>query len=155
MIKDVFSGMKYKLIYCNDMDDWLKTHAAFILPICFACYYADGNLKKIKKDEAFLNKVIDATIEVYDTLKATNHRILPEGDYEYVTKRKKYMKFLKICFATFLGKIMVSDHAMNAVDEMTALNNDLIKLIDTSSLETPVYRELAMYINNQSRDVRY
>ena len=155
MIKDVFSEMKYKLIYCNDMDNWLKSHAAFILPICFACYYTDGNLKKIKKDEVFLNKVIDATIEVYDTLKATNHRILPKGDYEYVTERKKYMKFLKLSFATFLGKIMASDHAMNAVDEMTALNNDFIKLIDASGFKTPVYRELATYINNQSRDVRY
>lgn len=144
MIKEVFSGMKYKLIYCNDMDDWLKSHAAFILPICFACYYANGNLKKIKKDEVFLNKVIDATIEVYDTLKATGHRILPKGDYEYVIQRRKYMKFLKISFATFLGKIMASDHAMNAVDEMTALNNDFIKLIDASGLETPVYNSVTL-----------
>ena len=33
--------------------------------------------------------------------------------------------FFKLMCATALGKICASDHAMNAVDEMSALNRDM------------------------------
>lgn len=153
LLKEVFAGMKYKLTYCNYMGDWLLTHAAFILPICYACYYADGNLKKIKKDEIFLNKIIDATIEVYDALKAIGCQILPDGDYEYVTERKKFMKFLKLTSATFLGKIMASDHAMNAVDEMTELSNIFVGKIKESNTSISTYMELFRYLEKYSKVV--
>ena len=35
-------------------------HAAFVLPAVFACYKTDGNLKK---DNAYLHRLIDANIE--------------------------------------------------------------------------------------------
>lgn len=146
LIEEAFDGLKYKLVYCNEMDDWLKTHAAFILPICMACYYADGNLKTIRKDDNFLYKVIDATIELYDSLKANGNHILPEGDYDYVTNKKKFMKFLKLCCGTFLGKIMASDHAMSAVDEMSALTDDFKQIIQSTDVTTPNFAELTKYM---------
>ena len=36
----------------------------FMLPAVFACYKTDGNLKKLKKDNAYLHRLIDANIEL-------------------------------------------------------------------------------------------
>lgn len=145
LINEVFAGMKYRVTFCDNMGDWLISHAAFILPVCFACYYTGGNLKKIKKDQAFINKVIDAMIEAYDAIRASGHEVLPEGSYEYVADRKKVTKFLKLCFGTFLGKIMASDHAMNAREEMRELNQNLLNQLDTSKSPMPNYLELSSY----------
>lgn len=44
--------------------------------------------------------------------------------------------------AAALGKICASDHAMNAVDEMSALNCDLKKFYDENGAKYPVWQEL-------------
>ena len=43
---------------------------------------------------------------------------------------------------TNLGKICASDHAINAVDEMTALNRDSKQLFDKNNANYPVWLEL-------------
>ena len=48
----------------------------------------------------------------------------------------------KIMRATILGKICASDHAINAVDEMSALNRDLKQLFDENGASYPVWQEL-------------
>ena len=44
--------------------------------------------------------------------------------------------------ATSLGKLCASDHAMNAIDEMSALNRDLKKFFDANGAAYPVWKEL-------------
>ena len=44
--------------------------------------------------------------------------------------------------ATNLGKICASDHAMNAVDEMSDLNRDLKQLFDKNNANYSVWLEL-------------
>ena len=44
--------------------------------------------------------------------------------------------------ATSLGKICASDHAMNAVGEMSSLNRDLKLLFDKTDAKYPVWEEL-------------
>ena len=44
--------------------------------------------------------------------------------------------------ATSLGKICVTDHAMNAVGEMSALNRDLKQFFEANGAKYPVWQEL-------------
>ena len=44
--------------------------------------------------------------------------------------------------ATGLGKICASDHAMNAIDEMSTLNRDLKKLFEETGAAYSVWQEL-------------
>ena len=44
--------------------------------------------------------------------------------------------------STPLGKICASDHAMNAVEEMIALNRDLKAFFRKAGTETPIWNEL-------------
>ncbi len=46
--------------------------------------------------------------------------------------------FFKLMCATSLGKLCASDHAMNAVDEMSVLNRDMKAFLDANSADYPV-----------------
>ncbi len=125
-IRNVFFGTNYKVVYETNMTDWLLCHAASVIPIAFACYYAKGDIKKLRRDKAYINRIMDATIAAYTVLEDNGHEILPDSDKDFRNPKfkKKYLPFYKFIFATKLGKLCTSDHAMNAVDEMSALNRD-------------------------------
>lgn len=144
LIQEIFAGMKYKVTYEPNMGDYLLCHAAFVLPAVFACYKTDGSLKKLKGDNAYLNRLIDANIEGYRAIRNAGHEILPEADkkFEGAAYRKTCFRFFKLMCATVLGKICASDHAMNAVDEMRALNRDMKAFFDAAGAQYPVWQAL-------------
>jgi hypothetical protein len=53
LIREIFEGTKVKTSYQPNMEDYLLCHAAFVTPVAFACYYTDGDLKRIKNDKAY------------------------------------------------------------------------------------------------------
>jgi 2-dehydropantoate 2-reductase len=126
------------------MEDYLLCHAAFVLPIAFACYHADGDLKKIRRDRAYLNRIIDANIEGYQAIENAGREILPAADKDYHSKeyRKLCFRVYRIMCATAIGKVCASDHAMNAVEEMRAMNESLKGFFDAHGASYPAYREL-------------
>ena len=144
LIGRVFEGTKYKVVYQPNMGDYLLCHAAFVIPAAFACYKTDGNLKKLKGNTAYLSRMVDANIEGYRAIRNAGHEILPkeDADFEGTAYRKTCLRFFKLMCATSLGKICASDHAMNAVGEMSALNRDLKAFFDEQGAPYPVWREL-------------
>ena len=144
LIGQIFEGTGYKVVYEPRMEDYLLCHAAFVLPASFACYKTDGDLKKLKGNTAYLNQLIDANIEGYRAIRNAGHHILPKADEEFegAAYRKTCLRFFKLMCATSLGKLCASDHAMNAVDEMGALNRDLKHFFDENGADYPVWREL-------------
>ena len=135
LIGQIFDGTKYKVVYEPNMGDYLLCHAAFVMPAAFACYKTDGDLKKLKGNTAYLG---------YRAIKNAGHEILPKDDtdFEGAAYRKTCLRFFKLMCATSLGKICASDHAMNATDEMSALNRDLKAFFDENGAKYPVWREL-------------
>ena len=144
LIGQILDGTKFKVVYEPNMEDYLLCHAAFVMPAAFACYKTDGDLKKLKGNTAYLSRLIDANIEGYRAIQNAGHVILPKDDqnFEGAAYRKTCLRFFKLMCATSLGKICASDHAMNAVDEMSALNRDLKAFFDAHGAAYPVWREL-------------
>ena len=144
LIGRIFEGTKYKVVYEPNMGDYLLCHAAFVLPAAFACYKTDGDLKKLKGNTAYLSRMIDANIEGYRAIRNAGHTILPkeDTDFESAAYRKTCLRFFKLMCATSLGKICASDHAMNAVDEMSALNRDLKRFFEEHGASYPVWQAL-------------
>lgn len=48
------------------MNDYLKTHACAVLPLVFASYKVNENLKLLKNDKEYSLKIMDVIIEGYD-----------------------------------------------------------------------------------------
>ena len=146
LIGEIFGGTKYKVVYEPNMEDYLLCHAAFVMPAAFACYKTDGDLKKLKGNTAYLERLIDANTEGYRAIRNAGHAILPKADADFESKeyRKTCLRFFKLMCATSLGKLCASDHAMNAIDEMSALNRDLKKFFDENGAAYPVWQELEL-----------
>ena len=144
LIGQILEGTKYRVVYEPNMEDYLLCHAAFVIPAAFACYRTDGDLKKLKGNTAYLSRLIDANIEGYRAIRNAGHVILPKDDqdFEGAAYRKTCLRFFKLMCATSLGKICASDHAMNAVDEMGALDRDLKAFFDEHGADYPVWCEL-------------
>ena len=108
LIGQIFDGAKYKVTYEPNMEDYLLCHAAFVLPVAFACYKVDGDLKKLKGNTAYLNRLIDANIEGYRAIKNAGHEILPKDDAEFegAAYRKTCLRFFKLMCATSLREDM-------------------------------------------------
>ena len=144
LIEQFFSDTKYRVVYEPNMEDYLLCHAAFVMPAAFACYKTDGDLKKLKGDTAYLERLIDANIEGYRAIRNAGHAILPKADVDFESEkyRRTCLCFFKLMCATSLGKLCASDHAMNAIDEMRALNRDIKKFFDQNGAAYPVWQAL-------------
>ena len=144
LIHSIFGGTKIKAIYQPNMEDYLLCHAAFVTPIGFACYHCDGDLKKISRDKAYLNQIIDANIEGYQAIENAGHEILPASDKDYHSEkyRKLCYRVYRIMCGTVIGKVCASDHAMNAVEEMGAVNEGLKRFFNEHGASYPTYRKL-------------
>ena len=144
LVEQIFDGTNCKVVYEPNMGDYLLCHAAFVLPAAFACYKTDGDLKKLKGDTAYLNRLIDANLEGYRAIRNAGHEILPKADkdFEGAAYRKTCLRFFKLMCATALGKLCASDHAMNAVDEMSALDRDLKRFFEENGAAYPVWQAL-------------
>ena len=144
LIREIFAGTKVKATYQPNMGDYLLCHAAFVTPVAFACYYCDGDLKRIKNNKAYLNQIIDANIEGYTAIENAGYEILPDPDKDYHSRKYRRMCYTvyKIMCATVIGKICASDHALNAIEEMSALNEGLKKFFEAHRAVCPNYRKL-------------
>ena len=144
LIDGIFAGTKIKVVREPNMEDYLLCHAAFVLPAAFACYKTDGDLKKLKGNTPYLNRVIGANIEGYRAIQNAGHDILPKADkdFESAAYRKTCLGFFKLLCATSLGKICASDHAMNAVGEMNALNHDIKQFFENTGAKYPTWQAL-------------
>ena len=144
LIGQMLADTGYKVVYEPNMEDYLLCHAAFVLPAAFACYKTDGDLKKLRGNTTYLNRLIDANIEGYRAIKNAVHEILPKADANFESEkyRKTCLRFFKLMCATSLGKLCASDHAMNATDEMSALNRDLKQFFDENGAQYPVWQSL-------------
>ena len=144
LIRAIFDGTKVKAACQPNMGDYLLCHAAFVTPVAFACYYTDGDLKRIKNDQAYLNRIIDANIEGYTAIENAGHEILPASDKDYHSEKYRRLccTVYKVMCSTVIGKICASDHALNAVEEMSALNEGLKQFFAAHRADCPAYRAL-------------
>lgn len=142
-ITSIFAGTKIKVTIDNKMNDYLKTHACAVLPLVFASYRANGNLKLLKKDKAYSLEIMDAIIEGYDVLKKAGYEILPKGEYETCVNKKKFCAWMyRFMFSNFIGKLCISDHAMSAREEFMMLESEFEKLKNETGIETEAYDKL-------------
>ena len=114
-IKSIFQKTKIKVTIENKMNDYLKTHACAVLPLVFASYKVNGNLKLLKKDKDYSLLIMDAIIEEYNVLKQLGYEILPQGEYENCVNKKSLCAFIyRFSFSNSCSKSRNSSLALIA-----------------------------------------
>ena len=143
-LQAAFEGTHYKLTYYSDMDEWLKSHIAFILPCAYACYAVDGELSRTTVEQRRM--IVDAAWECCEMLKAAgvpvNNAENTDRYREGTKQRKKTERMVYWMAQTVVGKWCISDHAMRAVSEMQYLDEAFAALRATTLVEMTAWDEL-------------
>lgn len=147
MISKIFSKTDLKIEYHKDINAMLITHVAFILPLVFACYAYNGDLKLAVKTSKFRYKIIKAIDEGFKVVENHGIMVTPDSQVNLVRyKSKKASIMLKFIGNTPFGRLGISDHAMAATSEMKALELEFSKLYEDSKEQMQNWIELRKYL---------
>ncbi len=142
ILSQIFAGTGYALTKCDDMEGWLYSHAAVILPIVCLCYRYDCDLRQAKRED--IREMLEAEKEAYALLAHKGIRIRPKGDEEYFQNPAK-MKILEyamyIMAKTVIGELAASDHCRNAPQEMYWIDQCFEELRD-ENMPMPVWERM-------------
>ena len=143
-LQAAFAGVKYKLTFYSDMDEWLKCHIAFILPVCYVCYACNGDLTRATKQQRVA--ILDAAYEGCEMLKALGIPVNDAENTDYYkpgTAGRRKMDAMVLAMAkTPLGRLCASDHAMHAVKEMQYLDEAFEALRKQAGTAMPMWEKL-------------
>lgn len=131
---------------CTNMDAWLKTHVAKILPTVCALYRAGGEPEKLASNDAALRLMVRSIGESFQVLRANGVRITP-GNH-------RVLQWLPEWLLVFLMRSMLKGettaikfgHAKQGRAEWQGLADEFRSLIERARIPTPsidaVYGEL-------------
>ena len=143
-LQAAFEGTHYKLTYYSDMDEWLKCHIAFILPVCYVCYACNGDLTRATKQQRAA--ILDAAYEGCEMLKALGIPVNDAENTDYykpgTAGRRKVDAMVLAMAKTPLGRLCASDHAMHAVKEMQYLDEAFEALRKQAGTAMPMWEKL-------------
>ena len=145
MLSLTLNGTQVHVTPEDQMDGWLKWHAACILPMAYLAYAQGCDLTRSTKDDRKL--YLDACAELGRIFHEQAIPIRPKGDEDYFTggpKRAFMAAFYGMVFKTFLGRLCVTDHCRHAVGEMRFMADSLERALclATQSDAAPSYCRL-------------
>ena len=143
-LQAAFEGTHYKLTYYSDMDEWLKCHIAFILPVCYVCYACNGDLHRATKQQrgAILDAAYEACLMLKDAGIPVNDANNTDNFQPGTSARRKMEAMVFTMTKTPLGRLCVSDHAMHAVSEMKYLDEAFDALRRQTGTAMPMWEKL-------------
>lgn len=147
-IENLFEKAGFPVSICANMDAWLKTHVAKILPTAGALSYAGGHAAQLATNREALRLMVRAIREGLDVLRANNipisppnHRVLqwlPESLIVVIIRRM----FLGETIAIKIG------HAEQAQCEFRLLTQEFLALNAATRIPTPAMDRLFERLTN-------
>lgn len=143
-LKTAFDGVKYKLTFYGDMDEWLKCHIALILPVCYVCYACNGDLTRATRQQrgAILDAAYEACLMLKDAGIPVNDKDNTDVFRQGSSGRRQMEAMVFVMAKTPLGRLCASDHAMHAVPEMRYLDEAFEALRRQTGTAMPMWENL-------------
>lgn len=132
----------------SNMDAWLKTHVAWIIPVATALYMAGGDNYRMARTRDAMVVMVRAVRENFRVLRALGIPITPRRlkVFEWLPE-PLLVAFLQQLFNTKTAELVITRHANAARDEMKELADELKALATTTSIPTPVMDRLFRYLD--------
>lgn len=122
LLEGVLGGAGVGVEHEDEMDGWLKWHAACILPMAYLAYALGCDLTCSTRTDRC--RYLDACAQLVPLFSAKGIPIRPKGDEAYFLggpKRAYLSAFYAVVFKTALGRLCVTDHCLHAVSEMRCM----------------------------------
>ena len=130
----IFSGTGYKLNWQPDMEAYLISHLAAILPIGYLAYACGGDITRSTATQRSLMRL--ASREAFGMLKHQGIQTLPADDDQYYLPGVKGMLMQFIYFvmakSKTIGDLIACEHCRNAYEEMEMLDKAFGEIIARS-----------------------
>ncbi len=141
-IAKAFKNAGFPTALCTNMDAWLKTHVAKIVPTAGALFYSGGQVEQLAVNDEAVRLMVRAMREGLEVLKAndipitpSNHRVLPWLPESLIVFLMQRM------FSSETMTIKVG-HAAEACAEFYALAREFQALNAATRLPTPAMDQL-------------
>lgn len=144
----------FKVTISHNMDSWQKSHVAMVGPLGDVIYFAGGNNYTVAHNSIAIRQMNLALKENFNFLhnsgigitpwKLNIFRILPLWLLNII------MKFV---FNSKWAETVISNHALNAKDEMFIISNEFIELAKSKGFELEEFVKLISRELNQTRPV--
>ncbi len=136
-ISNVFNRAGFESIIRPDIDSWLKTHAALIVPVAGALYLAGGGPEGLAANPTALHWLARGFKESLHVLDANKIPVIPSAARVYNWIPARLLAFLaRRMLRSPEGRLALS-HAGHARPEMRLLADQLTVFVKQASLPTP------------------
>jgi 2-dehydropantoate 2-reductase len=128
----------------SNMDAWLKTHAFFVTAVCGAIYLAGGDCRKLSRDDATLELMVEAIIEGFAAVRALGLPVTPfalKVLFRWLPTIFVVMYWRKF-FSRNTAEYAFGRHARNAAAEMLEVASDCRRLLEKSGVKAPALQQL-------------
>ncbi|NND96446.1 MAG: ketopantoate reductase family protein [Pirellulaceae bacterium] len=153
-IKVIASALKdagFPVSISTNMDAWLKTHVAEIIPTAGALYMANEDIGQLKHNREALGLMIRAIREGFRVLSSLDIPITPSIHQvfrwipEFLLVAMMRRKLNDKAWSVKIG------HASNARDEVKAIAREFRQLAQQSGIATPALDQLQSYVDATER----
>lgn len=111
-MEKIFAGSRIKIVYEKDMESFLQTHAAFVLPVSRVYYTGGKDLKKIAKDRLLMETLVNAVSEGLSIVEEKGHTAVPRRYRQFVKRHRGWFRWLLVLiFKTKMGVFLIAEHA--------------------------------------------
>ena len=141
-IRNLFESSEVPVEIVNDIDGWLKYHAAFVVPIGNAIYKHDCDPRAAAGDRETLQTVVHACKEAGNVLRTLGYRRRQPFKFNlfYWCPEWVSAKMLQMMFESKFAEVALALHAKAARDEFETLNDELRTLAYQTTIDTPSLR---------------
>lgn len=139
----------HKVEIRTDMDAWLKSHVALLMPGMAAALYAVGtDLERLARTRDGLILAIRATREAFRVLRALHVPIVPPKIRMFGWMPEPVLvRLLRKLLCDPNMQIALLGHAKAGHDEITHLRDEFLVLVRGTSVPTPAIDELRRYLD--------
>lgn len=143
-LDQAFSKTKYKLIYEENIDAWLKNHIILIVAMNFVIVIHSYQMKNIARDSQMLRQMIAAMDEGFQVLESLGYPLIPAAQASLVRKYPGLMRLVMKIFHMLPASQLVD----GSVDEIAALSRVFRRWKKQTGVRTPHWDALEEQFNN-------
>lgn len=131
----------------KNMDGWQKTHVALVGPLADVIYLDGGNNYSVAKNHKAIKQMNLALKENFKFLRKSDIGIVPRKFNVIVfTPLWLLNLIMRFAFNTRWAETVISNHALNAKDEMRVISREFIKMAKVKGFELNEFKKMVEHI---------
>jgi len=146
-LKKILSSSGFPVAVSKNMDAWQKTHVAMVAPMGDVIYYDGGNNYTVAENPDAIKQMNRALKENFRFLQVSGIGIEPAKlNFFKIAPLWLLNISMKLVFNTKWAETVISNHALNARDEMKVISNEFVELAKSKGYKLTEFEKLVVEI---------